>query len=111
VYPLQLDMINLIFAAEEDSRQARIFAQQNAQELIDEADRSGREKVASTLARAEAEIAHMTRLSDQKATQYAMELASTTANRKATLHARAERRLDSASQYIVERIETYDSGR
>ena len=79
-------------------------ARQEAQESVDAAVMAGKEKVASTLARAESEIAHMKRMSDQKATQEAMELASATANRLATLRARAERRLDDAVSLIIERI-------
>ena len=103
-------MINQICAAEEDSRQLRATAQQSAQDAINGEESAGREKVASTLARAETEIAHLTRMSDQKATQHAMELASSTANRLATLRARAERRLNSAAQLIFERIVNADGG-
>jgi hypothetical protein len=74
-----------------------------ARESIDEAENAGKAKVASTIARAESEIAHLIRASDQKATEQAKELASKTANRQATLRARAERRLDDA-ELIIERI-------
>ena len=99
-----LETIELICAAEEDARLTKQLAEQSAQDMTDEAVRAGMEKVASTLARAETEIAHLTRVSDQKATRDALELASTTANRLATQRARAERRLDTGAQLIVERI-------
>jgi V/A-type H+-transporting ATPase subunit G/H len=99
-----LEALELIGAAEEEAHQAKLLAQQNAQKAIEEAEKAGESTVASTLARAESEIAHLMRVSDQKATQHAIELASKTANRQATLRARAERRLDTAAQLIVERI-------
>ena len=100
---MSMEMVKLICAAEEEARQIVILAHQSAKELINEAERAGREKVASTLVRAESEIAHLKKVPDQKATQDALELASSTANRQATLRARAERRLDIAAQLIVER--------
>ena len=98
------EALKQVCAAEENARQERLLAQQKAQESVDIVEKAGKETIAATLARAESEIAHMIRLSDQKATQEAAELASTTANRLATQRARAERRLDSAAQLIVERI-------
>jgi len=98
------EAIRIICAAEEEARQAIFAAREGAQEAVEEAHRAGKETVASTIARVEAEIAHLTRTMDHKATEEALELASTTANRQATLHARAERRLDAAAALIVERI-------
>lgn len=99
-----IEALKQICVAEDIAQIAIRQARQEAREKVEAAERAGKEKIASTLARAESEIAHMTRLSDQKATQEAMELASATANRLATLRARAERRLDSVAQTIVERI-------
>ena len=98
------DVFLIIKAAEDEARTAIIIAQQQAQKKIEETKSAGEETVAATLARAESEIAHLIRVSDQKATTEAMELASTTANKEATLRARAERRFDSVAQQIVERI-------
>jgi len=94
----------LIKAAEDEARTAKILADQEALRMIDEAEKAGKEVVAKTIARAESEIAHLIRVSDQKATNDAIELASSTANREATLRARAERRLDTVAMQIVERI-------
>ena len=101
---LCLEAINGILAVEDEARQAKLVAQKKALEAAEEAIKRGKETVASTLARAESEIAHLRRQADQKASEQAVELASTTANRQATLRARAERRLDTAAQMIVERI-------
>jgi len=94
----------MIRAAEEEALQAQQHAQEKAQKVIEDAQKAGEETVALTLARAQSEIAHLVRTLDHKATEDARKLASTTANRQATLRARAERRLDEAVQLIVERI-------
>jgi len=91
-------------AAEDEARQAKSLARRQSQEEIETAQRIGEGTVAATLTRAESEIAHLKHLADQKAAEQAVDLASTTANRQATLRARAERRLDSTAALIVERI-------
>jgi len=101
---MSLKMISVISQAEEEARQAILITDKKAREAIDEARIAGEETVSATLARADSEIAHMMRVSDHKATEEAKELASATANRLATMRARAERRLDAAARQIVERI-------
>ena len=101
---MSMDAIKIIAEAEEEARQARLLAQEKAAKSVAEAEKAGEESVASTLACAELEIAGLKRLSDQKATELAVELASTTANRQATLRARAEGRLEKAAAFIAERI-------
>ena len=98
------EIIKTISKAEEEARLEILLAHENAQAAIEAAHITGKDSIATTLARAESEIAHLTRTMDQKATEEAIELASTTANRQATLHARAERRLDAAATLIFERI-------
>jgi len=101
---MSLKMIAAVCQAEEDARRAILLTERRAQVAIDEARIAGAETVEATLARADSEIACLMRASDQKATEEARELASSTANRLATMRARAERRLDSAARQIVERI-------
>ena len=101
---MSLEMLKAICAVEEDAREARLLVEQKAQDAINEAHKEGKDTIASTLERAESEITHLIRASDHKAMGDAMELASSTANRLATLRARAERRLDAAARLIVERI-------
>jgi len=101
---LSYEAIKIICLAEEEARRIIQLMQQNAVEAIESAERSGKETVASAVARAESEIAHLIHVMDNKATKEAAELASSTANRQATLRARAERRLDGAAELIVERI-------
>ena len=101
---MSLEALNAVREAEDEARQKKLFAHQKAREEIEEAERAGKAMVAATLARAKSEIEHLTRAADQKAMEQAKELASKTANRQATLRARAERRLDDAVKLIVERI-------
>ena len=98
------EAIIAICSAEEEAERGAQLAQRNAREMIENAQKEGKDTVASTVARAESEIAHLMHAIHRKATEEAMELASTTANRQATLHVRAERRLDATAALIVERI-------
>ena len=101
---MSLDMLKIICAVEQESRQSVLLANKTAHDKKLETQNIGEEAIKSTLERAESEIAHLMRASDQKATTEAEELASSTANKLATQRARAERRLDAAVQLIVERI-------
>ncbi|MCL2151496.1 MAG: hypothetical protein FWH57_00815 [Oscillospiraceae bacterium] len=96
--------IEAICLAEDEALQKILLATKKADEVIEAAQNEGKETIASTLLRAETEIAYFTHTIDQKAMGEAMELASTTANRQATLRARAERRIEAAASLIVERI-------
>ena len=101
---MSLDAIKRVSAAEEEARQAKLLAQQKAQLAFEEAEKKGKETIASMSIRAESEIAQLKRAADQKAADQAVELKSTTDNRQATVRARAEGRLDKAAKLIVERI-------
>jgi len=101
---VSLDMLKIVCAVEQESRQSIILANKNAQDEKEKAHKAGEEAIEATLVRAKSEIEHLMRASDQKAMTAAKELASSTANKLATQRARAERRLDAASELIVERI-------
>ena len=101
---MPLEAMQRIIEAENDADKAVSRAQQEAQDVIREAERQGREGVAATIARANSDIAQLKRAAAQNAADQAKDLASRTANRQATLRARAERRLDDAARLIVERI-------
>ena len=101
---MSLEAIKTICAYEEEARRIKHITLQNAQQSIESVRQAGEEGVARSIARAEVEIAHLMRASDHKATEQALELAEKTANRQATLRARAERRLDDAVKLITERI-------
>ena len=101
---MSLEAIKNIGAAEAQAQQSIIKAKELAIESIENAGKSGKDSIAKSIAHAEAEIAELTRSSDQKAAEQAMELASATANRTATLRARSESRLDKTAALIAERI-------
>ena len=98
------ELIKLIQAVEAENGEIKQLVEQKANTAITEAKRTGKAAVEEAIARAEAEISHLRHVSDKKAMEDAMELASSTANRLAALRARAERRLDAAARTIYERI-------
>ena len=98
------EMVQTILTAENEAHQIKLLVLQKSQEALDAAEKTGEAGLASTLERAENEIAHLNKISDKKAMTEAAELASTTANRLAALRVRAEKRLDAVARHIVERI-------
>jgi vacuolar-type H+-ATPase subunit H len=98
------DAIKRIGATEADVRQAKLDTEELARHIIEEAEKAGERTIKAVHERAETEIAHLMRVSDQVGARRASELASKTANRRAILTARADGRLEKTSQFIVERI-------
>jgi V/A-type H+-transporting ATPase subunit G/H len=101
---VSLDAIQTITAAEEAARRALLDAQAEARRSAEDSERAGRETVDEARTQAEEEIRGMKRELDIKAAERAKELAETTSNRRATLRAHAEVRLNRAAELIVERI-------
>ena len=98
------DSIKYILAAEYEANQVKLIVLNRSKETIEKAKTDGEKTVVSTLNRAETEIEQLKKSSDHKAMESAAELASSTANRLATMRARAEKRLDVVAQRIFERI-------
>ena len=98
------DSIKHILAAEYESNQVKLIVLNKSKETIEQAETEGKKSVATTLARAKSEIEILKKASDRKAMEAAVELASSTANRAATMRARAEKRMDTVAQRIFERI-------
>ena len=98
------DSIKYILAAEFEAKQVKSIVLSKSNDAIDQAKLEGEKSVAASLTRAKAEIEQLRKTSDQKAMVDATELASSTANRLATMRARAEKRLDTVAQRIFERI-------
>jgi len=101
---LLADSIKYILAAEYEANQVKLIVLNRSKETIEKAKTDGEKTVVSTLNRAETEIEQLKKSSDHKAMESAAELASSTANRLATMRARAEKRLDVVAQRIFERI-------
>jgi len=93
-----------ILAAEYEANQVKLIVLNKSKESIEQAQLEGEESVAASLTRAKAELEQLQKASDRKAMEAAAELASSTANRLATMRARAEKRLDTVAQRIFERI-------
>ena len=98
------DSIKFILAAEYEANQIKLIVLNKSKETIEKAKIDGEESIKATLARADSEIEQLKKSSDRKAMESAAELASSTANRLATMRARAEKRLDTVAQRIFERI-------
>jgi len=98
------DLIKGILATEYEANQVKLLVLKKSQESIEQATKEGSEAIADVLKRAESDINQLRRASDKKAMESATELASSTANRLATMRARAENRLDLVAQRIFERI-------
>ena len=98
------DSIKYILAAEYEANQVKLIVLNKSKETIEQAKIDGEKSVTASLARAESEIEQLKKASDRKAMEAATELASSTANRLATMRARAEKRLDTVAQRIFERI-------
>ena len=98
------DSMKYILAAEYEANQVKLIVLNKSKDSIEQAKQEGEESVASSLERAKIEIEQLRKISDRKATEAAAELASSTANKAATMRARAEKRLDTVAQRIFERI-------
>ena len=98
------DSLKYILAAEYEANQVKLIILNKSKESIEQAKQEGEESIASSLNRAKHEIEQLQKASDRKAMEAAAELASSTANRLATMRARADKRLDTVAQRIFERI-------
>ena len=98
------DSLKFILASEYEANQLKLIVLNKSKDSIEQAKLEGEESVKASLARAKTEIEQLQKTSDQKAMAAAAELASSTANRLATMRARAEKRLDTVAQRIFERI-------
>jgi len=98
------DSLKYILAAEYEANQVKLIILNKSKESLESAQKEGEESVTTTLERAKVELEHLRKNSDRKAMEAAAELANSTANRLATMRARAEKRMDIVAQRIFERI-------
>jgi len=104
VLTLIAESLKYVLAAEYEANQVKLIVLNKSKETIEKAKTDGDNTIKTTLARAESKIEQLKHEADRKAMESAAELASSTANRLATMRARAEKRLDSVAQRIYERI-------
>lgn len=101
---MSFEALKQVIAAENEAQQEKQAMQEKVQLAIDETTKAGEETISATLVRAEAEVAHLFQATGQKATDEARVLASRTATRQAMQRARAEKLLDTAAEFVFERI-------
>ena len=101
---MSLEALKQVIIIEKEAEQEKLAMQEKVQFAINETIKAGEESVKATLARAEIEASHLFQATGQKATDEARTLASKTANRQATQRARAERLLETAAEFVYERI-------
>jgi len=101
---MSLSAIKSITEAEEAAKKAKLEAQAKIKRDAEQVEQEGRDSITSSLAQAEGEIRHLRREAELKAEEYAKELASNTANKRAALSAHAETMQSAAADFIVERI-------
>jgi len=98
------DSIKHILAAEYEANQVKLIVLNRSNESVERVKVECAKTVTATSIKAKTEIEQLKKATDKKAMEYATELASSTANRLATMSARAEKRLDTVAQRIFERI-------
>ena len=98
------DSLKFVLASEFEATQIKEIIISKSQASIKSAREEGEESIIRTVERAKSEIAHLQKTADHKTMEAAAELASSTANRLATMRARAEKRMDIVAERIFERI-------
>ena len=98
------DSLKFILASEYEAKQVKEIIISKSQASIKKTREEGEESIVHTVERAKTEIAQLQKTADRKTMEAAAELASSTANRLATMRARAEKRLDTVAERIYERI-------
>lgn len=101
---MSLDAIKTIKDAEAEALRIKDEAAANARKLILDADAKGRADTEEAKRLAERQASNSLNDADARGKQAALELAQTTENKKATIRARGEGRLDAAASLIISRI-------
>ena len=101
---MSLSAIRSITEAEEAAKKNKLEAQAKNKLAAEQAEQEGRDSIAATLVQADGEVRHLRREAELKAEEYAKNLASSTANKRAVIAARAQSQQEAAVAFIVERI-------
>lgn len=101
---MSLEAMDAIALAEEKARQIKQSAAQDAKRALRETQDEAKVMLAAAEAKADEELKQLQRRADEKATEDAQVLASTTRNRRAAMKARADKKFDEAVSMVVERI-------
>ena len=101
---MSLEAIKTISEAEEAVRRKKAEAQQEARRAVAEAQAAADAAVEAARVKAAEELQGVVKAADDKSRADALELASSTENKKAAMRVHAESRLDAAARFITERI-------
>jgi len=101
---MSLSAIRSITEAEEAAKKAKLEAQAKNKQDAELTERECLASIAESLSQAEGEVRHLRREAELKAEEYAINLASNTANKRAVIAAHAESTKEAAVSFIVERI-------
>jgi len=98
------DKLEQILIAELEANQVKHIILDKSKKSLEQAKADGKNSIIEARTRADHEIVQLKQIADQKAMKDATELASSTANRLATMHARSEKRMEMVAERIFERI-------
>lgn len=101
---MSFDAITGIAQAEDAAKVAVSYAGAQAEQLIADTEKAGRETVRAALEKAEGELKKLSEQSELRSAETAGKLSGKMENKKAVLQAAAESRMDKAAMLIVERI-------
>lgn len=101
---MYIESIVSISETEEKARRMKADAALAAKKSVANARVKGEAMVTEAVSRADAEIADMSKASEESSIVSAKELANSGETKKAVMRARAEKRMDEAVALIVERI-------
>ena len=96
--------INRLHALELELKQKSEVHSQQAKKAVADARSAGEACLREAAERAEAEVKQLMHEANERAMALAAERASSTENKKAVLHVRAERNMEKAAALIVEKI-------
>jgi len=98
------DNLKQILATEYEANEVKRIILDKSKKSISQAKAEGENTIIEARSRADQEIVRLKQVADQNAMKAATDLASSTANRLATMHARSEKRMDAVAERIFERI-------
>ena len=101
---MSFEAISRITQAEAEARAAVAAAEQEAKQMLSDAQSAGKASVEAACAKAEGELRQLGRKAEEKLGEDAGDLNRDMENKKAALRARAEARLEKAAALVVERI-------
>ena len=88
----------------QDALKSAVKTEDPARQAVENARIAGEKSLAEAIKNAEKESAEMLKQAEHEAAKQALDLASNTENKKAAMLVRAEREMEQASAFIVEKV-------